>query len=947
MFWLAYRALRGRLGLTLLSILGVALAVGLAVSVPVFAQAVNRAIMEEQLAQRAREINRSALSIRHYVLPSSQNPITAQACQEYAFHIGRIYETNLGLPVTKVQTRVESGGMIVKSAEEGPYGPAGAFIGNASLGFITGVEEHAETPVGEPFGTPSGEVLNVWINESWAQELGVQPGERFIVQPVLQGLPITVRVAGTWQPREPRSSFWPAGSESTWRTFLLVRPEDYSAFVEPTLGNMPVGGASWIVWFDETHFVPEWAEQYVKGLQRAEVEILQMLPTAKTDVTPLPILQAHLERQRPLTVLLFGFMVPIIGFLFYFMTLVSRIVVEHQRRVVATVVSRGMSREQVLQFNLYQALILFIPGTPLGIFLGLEAARLMGHTVSFLTFEPRESLTVSLRSVNPWLVIATLLVALVARLWPSFREARWSMVEYVAHTVRATGDSLFSKLHPELLLAIPTYYLYQQLKERGTIALLGWKSSGDIFRDPALFLVPALFMLVVALFAARLFPLLMRLLDRTIAGFLGVVGCLTLRQLGRRSRDYTSSLLLIMVSLSVGVFMASMALSLDQWLKDRTYYPLGADAVAKIEETPSEEGGTSAFGQEPEPLIEMVNPDSWLIPQADLLSIPGVRGATWVGRYRAIIPKSPTATARGWFIAIDRQTFPSAAAFRADFSPEPLGELMNRLASQPNAILVSRKMLESSGHQIGDVIPLKVAVVGVMERDYPARIVGVYDYFPTVYEDESPAVIGNLDHIITTFGGASTYEIWLRADREALESGAVKRGLADVAPAVVGYRDIWEEMAEEREAKERIGVYGTLTLGFLATLVLSGIGLLIQYHRSLNERLSRFAMLRAMGLTRAELFAQVQGEYLILLGVGLAAGVAIGVWASKLFIPFFRVSGAEGTLPIPPLLPLLDRPRILVMTVAFGAIQFAAQLGFIFRTMKAELFQVLRMGYQE
>ncbi|MBC7239886.1 MAG: ABC transporter permease, partial [Chloroflexi bacterium] len=201
--------------------------------------------------------------------------------------------------------------------------------------------------------------------------------------------------------------------------------------------------------------------------------------------------------------------------------------------------------------------------------------------------------------------------------------------------------------------------------------------------------------------------------------------------------------------------------------------------------------------------------------------------------------------------------------------------------------------MEKSNHQVGDILPLKVAVVGVTEREYQARIVGVYDYFPTVYEEESPAVIGNLDHIITTFGGASTYEIWLRADREALESGAVKRGLANVAPAVTGYRDIWEQMAEEREAKERIGVYGTLTLGFLATLILSGIGLLIQYHRSLNERLSRFAMLRAIGLSRAELFAQVQGEYLILLAVGLAAGVGIGIWASRLFIPFFRVSSAE------------------------------------------------------
>ena len=948
LFWIAYRTLRGRLALALMSVLGVALAVGLAVSVPVFAQAVSRAIMEEELARRTEEIGRSPLTLRHYLLPTSQHPMTSQSCLEAAMHLGGIYHRNLNLPVLEVQVRVESGGLLLKTAQEGPYGPAGAYLSNVSLGFLTGIEKRVEIVSGEPLGTVSPQgVANVWLHEGWARELGIQPGEQFTAQPVLQAVPIPVRVAGTWQALDLNDPFWPSSGDATLHTLLLVNPDDYASHVEPFLANVPVASVSWTIHPDEAAFVPELAERYIEGLRRAETEVRQMLPGVQSDVTPQPILQAHLDRRRPLTILLFGFTVPIIGFLLYFLVLVSRIVVENQRRVIATLVSRGMSRDQVFQINLYQGLMILALGTPPGIALGIGAARLMGHTSSFMVFVARSGLDVSLRSVNIGLILLTLAISLLARLWPSIRESRWGMVEYTERTVRLEAGSLFSKLHLELLLAIPTWYLYRQLEQQGSIGILGWQSSGDIFRDPTLFVVPVLFVLTAALWAARLFPWLMRALDRLVAGWLGVVGCLTLRQLGRRSRDYVSSLLLIIASLSIGAFMASMALSLDRWLKDRTLYPLGADVVVQVAEQMPDRGGVTPGMEAVEPLMELVNPDSWLIPRADLMSIPGVQGATWVGYYRALIPVSPTTTARGQIMAIDRLTFPSAAAFRSDFSSAPLGELMNRLGSQPNGVLVSSKMLEEGARRIGDVLPLRISTDGVTEREYQAVIVGVFDYFPTVYDDKLRVVIGNLDHIITTQGGVSSYQIWLRADREAIESRQVALGLADVAPAATDYVDVWERMAEESEAKERIGVYGTLTLGFLASLILSGIGLLIQYQRSLHERLSRFAVLRAIGLSRRELFAHVQLEYLLVLLVGLLAGVLIGVQASRLFIPFFRISTADGSLPIPPLMPLVDRERILVMTVLFGVVQFVVQIGLIWRTMRSELFQVLRMGNQE
>jgi basic membrane protein A len=49
------------------------------------------------------------------------------------------------------------------------------------------------------------------------------------------------------------------------------------------------------------------------------------------------------------------------------------------------------------------------------------------------------------------------------------------------------------------------------------------------------------------------------------------------RQLSRQSSRYISALLLVVASLSLGGYMASMAASLDQWLIDRVYYEIGSD----------------------------------------------------------------------------------------------------------------------------------------------------------------------------------------------------------------------------------------------------------------------------------------------------------------------------------------------------------------------------------
>lgn len=145
---------------------------------------------------------------------------------------------------------------------------------------------------------------------------------------------------------------------------------------------------------------------------------------------------------------------------------------------------------------------------------------------------------------------------------------------------------------------------------------------------------------------------------------------------------------------------------------------------------------------------------------------------------------------------------------------------------------------------------------------------------------------------------------------------------------------------------ERVGIFGMLTLSFLSAAIFAGIGLLVYNYASLRERLYRFAIVRAVGLTQIQLLTQVATEYGILTGYGVLGGVGIGILVSQMFIPFFRVTSEMGLRP-PSLLPMIDWVGIGQITLAFVAALLIAQLVVIIATTRRGVFQSLRMGDQE
>jgi putative ABC transport system permease protein len=613
--------------------------------------------------------------------------------------------------------------------------------------------------------------------------------------------------------------------------------------------------------------------------------------------------------------------------LLYFLSLISSIIVRWQRSELSILISRGVGVTNILLLTLFEQGLDFLVGAPLGIALGMALARLMGFSAGVLSFQAREALPVTLRGMNPLLVVAALAVALVARLLPTWQAARQSVVQQERERTRQQEAPFWYRSYLDLLLILPTAYLYRQIGVARALNVLLQAKPQDIYRDPLLVLVPALFVLTGGLLAMRLFPLFMRLLD-ILAGYLPfITPYLALRQLGRQSQSYISPLLLIIVSLALGVYTFSMLGSLDQWMVDRLYYQNGAD----VSFSPIPMGGD----------VDLAAGAEWIPSPEEFAQLPGVQQATRVGRYRTEYLLQGSSWAKGTFLGVDYLGFPSVAWFRRDLAEESLGSMMNLLAVQPEGVLVSEKFLAVSSLAVGDRFPARISLAPDVAIECTLAIVGAYRYFPTT-DVKSETVIGNLEYLYTYMGVPFQHEIWIRLRPGASGSPALA-GLKDLRIAGIRRQDTPALIAEERARLEQVGVLGTLSIGLLAAGGMAIIGLLIYGFSSMRERAYRFGVLRALGLSMGQAIGQVAGEYGVLTLYGAGAGAAIGAAASALFMPFFGTAG-QGPTPLPPLLPLLVGSDIVLIASFFAALTILLQLAVIALAVRRMLFQLLRMG---
>ncbi|MBN1876157.1 MAG: FtsX-like permease family protein [Anaerolineae bacterium] len=896
-------------GLTLLALMGIVLSVGLVNSASFFAKAVDQVILWQELDDFSAMTGRPPFSTSLYTFASARAPLSLQDVEELSHHVANTLATEVGLPIRHQGLEVHSGNMMLRPKEGSQYGgEEDSYLESTDIVYIANVGEYIKLVAGDPIdeNIPSEGVLDVWMHTRMAEKMGINVGEEFNIGINVVAEPIPIRVRGVWEATDPEDPFWFENPNATLQSKLLVRRQDYLTFVQPMIPGK-TWYVSWHIILEDNKVLPDYTEEYLDGFQRAMNIINKYVPDVSINMPPLDPLESFVQRGNTLTILLLSFNLPAFGFLAYFLILTSAIIARWQQRETSTLVSRGIRPTSILTITLVEEIVLFIIGTPLGVGFGMLIAIGMGYTSSFLSYVQRDPLPISLRGITIPMTIVALAITLLARLMPALKATRLSSIAVDREHARPQSPPFWYRAYLDFLLLLPTSYAYRQLVDKGTLALLVKDKPEDLYQDPLLILVPALFILTMGLLSLRIFPLIMRLID-FISSFLPWVSPhLALRQLGRQSHVYINPLLLVIVSLALGVYMLSMAASLDQWLIDRMYYQTGTDLSFAVY--------PPGYGQE-DGSTESILSGEWIPTPAEFQGIPGVLGATRVGNYSMSTSQPGTGDVRGQFMAVDRTSFGAVSWFRKDFSDESLGGLMNHLAQWSNAVLVSEKFYEENHLRVGDEINIRIGINYELIVNSKFTVAGTYKYFPTVYEDEKAVIIGNLDYLNFYVGMTVPHDIWLRIqDNVTGEAVLEKIPVLDVQTAREG--DARERILEEQSKFERVGVFGTLSVGFIAAVVMATMGLLIYTYASLQERLHRFTILRAVGLQRRQITTQVVLEYAILTGYGAVMGAVIGASASQLFVPLFRITEELGQVVLPTLIPIIARDRVTQLVTGF------------------------------
>jgi putative ABC transport system permease protein len=955
-FVLAARRLWSNLGLMIGTAVGLIVAVALAMSIPLYADGVNYRMLRRALSEKEQGRRRPPFAFMWRYVGAWHGAVEWNEYQTADLFFERQCPGLIGLPLDLGVRHVKTDNFRLYPSDAASYDDPKQAMDWISLGFVSDLTGHVRIADGALPAPPApGEALGVVVHENKANELGLLVGEEFVLMANAAGpagtpSQLRVRVAGIWRALDVDDPFW-FYAPTAFENIFLIPEEAFISRVVPAL-KQPVYLGLWYLVFDGRGVHTEQVPGFLGRVVVARTMASTILPNTSLDISPVDAMLSYTGAARLLTILLYVFAIPIIGLILYFIVLTSNQVVQRQRNEIAVLRSRGSSSTQIVALYLLEGLILGTIAMVLGPLLGQAAAQVMGRARSFLMFAPSEALVISVSRQSLRLGFGAVAISLLASLLPALGAARHTIVTYKQDVARSLQKPWWQRLYLDFtLLAVPLYGYYM-LRERGTISFLGRSvtaAEGDPFSNPLLFLVPTLFVFTLALIFVRIFPFLMEMLSRLAHYVPDASSLLALRQLARSPGQYTGPLLLIVLTLGLACFAASMAKTLDQGLVDQIYYQLGADLRLVQTGESSQDGAGRTFmgmmapgsGTEGEAEAAEDEPLYWLfLPVSEHLKVDGVQGAARLGTFRGSVRLGGGETPLT-IVGLDRVDLPQVAFFRQDFAQMSLGALMNRLAADDSAALVPLSFLSSHGLAVGDLLNVRVSTYGA-SFEVPLIIAGVCDLFPTVYPDDGAFMVVNLDYLFERMGGEYPYDVLLRT-RPGSDTKQIVSSLQDLGFRILSTYDARYLISEERQRPERQGILGLLSVGFVASALLTVLGFLLYSFLSFRRRFIELGILRAIGLSVYQMAAFLGFEQFALIAAGVAAGTGFGVLASNLFIPFLQVRG--GPHPqTPAFVVQIAWGDILKVYAIFGAMLLLAVIGLVRLLVHMRIAQAVKLG---
>ena len=816
---------------------------------------------------------------------------------------------------------------------------------------MSGLQEHIKIVHGRLFSSEKKDgIIEAIVTEEAMKNLDLRMDEVYVVSDFInpESEPFRIKVVGVFTIKEQVDPYWFQGLWAFRESFLIDYSLFYREFIEAEFPLLTKG--QWYYAFDYYKITLD----NIASIVDAYKSHSRWFTDKRIDfkMPAISILEQYYEREKQLKTTLWVVQVPIMLMLIFYVFMVSQLIVEHEKNEIAVLKSRGASGIQIFLIYLVESIILSAVAIAIGPPLGLLLCSLLGASNGFLEFVQRTALPVRLNTAAYVYSFWTVLVFMVTMLIPASLSSRTTIVQYKQRKARTVVFMLWKKYFLDVvLLGVAGYGLYSYQMRQQALMVSG-VSGTDLAIDPLLFIISTLFILGAGLVFLRIFPYMVRLIFWLGRKAWSPVLYAAFIQVGRSSGQDRFLMLFIILTLSVGIFNANAARTLNNNIEEKIRYNIGADIVIqahwednKLDIMPADPAAMMGMSQLPgleEEPVQYIEPP--FLPYTEL---SGVELATKVFRKEGVTVQTATRqnVNRVYLMGIIPNEFGKVAWFRNDLLTPHWYHYLNLMSRHPQAALVSTSFKKDFEVQKGDSLWITWGNQGYLE----VVVYEFVDYWPTFnpnvtepIQTSSPyLVVVNLPYIQANMA-LEPYEVWLKKAPGAT-SEQIYKDIENKKLLIERLEDSSQQIIIKKNDPMLQGTNGTLTLGFIVTMAVSTIGFLIYWILSIKQRVLQFGIFRAMGLSVKKIIGMLVCEQVLISGTAILVGIIIGGIASDLFVPLLQMvySAAQQVPPFKVAAAREDYIRIYAVVFMMLTIGLSV-LGFIISRIK--IHQAIKLG---
>lgn len=806
------------------------------------------------------------------------------------------------------------------------------------LGTLSNLPNHAEMLNGEMFsetGLTEDGSIEVVLSQAALVNMKVLVGETLVLNDLkdAEGNEIRLYIKGIFGMGDNRDFYWQTKPDDMDKVLLMNTELFRQMFTGENAANYTITCYYYSL-FEYEDLISSQVEHLMERTTylTEESSVRSILREPKYQ----SILESYKSKQNRIYATLLILQIPVLIMLGAFLFMISGQMYDMERNEISVIKSRGSSGAQIFRLYLYQCLFLTIVGGAAGIPLGALFSRILGSASNFLEFESNRALNITFTDTT-WLYAGVaMVISLLIMTIPAIKHSRVTIVklkQQKALKKRSWWEKIFLDV---ILLALSLYGYYSFHKTAGD---LGENVLIGESLDPLLYISSSLFILGLGLLFLRLQPYIVHLIYIVGKRFWKPANYASFMENIKNGRKQQFIMLFLIMTISLGMYHATVARTILQNARENAEYLDGADVIIREvwwEYLDSHGNGTGIY-KEPDfsKYASMESANSYTRVLYDDQSYIGTGGES-----RQDIT----------LMGIHTKEFGSITWVPRELTEKHYYEYLNELAVSEDGIIVSDNFRTKLGYKIGD----KITYFNSRGKGSTGKIVDFFEYWPgyvssssglnpdgTAYTSDNYLVVTHYSGLYQKWG-LQPYEVWIEL-KEGFDSQDVYQFIQDNDVKVTKYADRLTDVQNAVDDPLLQGTNGVLTMGFLVTILLCAVGYLIYWIMSIRSREMIFGVLRACGMHKGELFHMLMNEQIFSGVFSVFAGIGIGKLASVMFVPLLQQAYAAANQVLPMKL-ITNAADMIRLYCVIAAVMVTCLLVLILLLFKLNVTKALKLG---